>query len=452
MSSILWKQVLDTLEATTSRPNFITWIKPTDLLELKNNLARISIPNHYAKSWIEKNATKQLLLALQQHHPEIENIELVLVEPEPKKDYTELPLLSNQLEVEQSETEGVAKKNVEVPSFNSRYTFENFIVGNNNRLAFAASQAVAEKLGQAYNPLFIYGGVGLGKTHLMHAIGNRVLESSPKKKIIYISCETFTGEFINALQTKTITEFKRKYRTADVLLIDDIQFLANKEGTQEEFFHTFNILHQANRQIVLTSDRVPKEMTELEDRLISRFGWGMIADIQSPNFETRTAILQSKAEEKGITIPQEVLEYIANTITSNVRELEGSLIKLHTASLVEGEEITREFAQRVLKDLLQQPSGVISSKKVLRVVATYFNLEESDLLGSKRIKELVYPRQLIMYFLRDKLRQSFPQIGEILGGKDHTTIMYGVTKIENQKKKDPTVEKDIKNILNLLYE
>lgn len=452
MSSILWKQVLDTLEATTSRPNFITWIKPTDLLELKNNLARISIPNHYAKSWIEKNATKQLLLALQQHHPEIENIELVLVEPEPKKDYTELPLLSNQLEVEQSETEGVAKKNVEIPSFNSRYTFENFIVGNNNRLAFAASQAVAEKLGQAYNPLFIYGGVGLGKTHLMHAIGNRVLESSPKKKIIYISCETFTGEFINALQTKTITEFKRKYRTADVLLIDDIQFLANKEGTQEEFFHTFNILHQANRQIVLTSDRVPKEMTELEDRLISRFGWGMIADIQSPNFETRTAILQSKAEEKGITIPQEVLEYIANTITSNVRELEGSLIKLHTASLVEGEEITREFAQRVLKDLLQQPSGVISSKKVLRVVATYFNLEESDLLGSKRIKELVYPRQLIMYFLRDKLRQSFPQIGEILGGKDHTTIMYGVTKIENQKKKDPTVEKDIKNILNLLYE
>lgn len=452
MSSILWKQVLDTLEATTSRPNFITWIKPTDLLELKNNLARISIPNHYAKSWIEKNATKQLLLALQQHHPEIENIELVLVEPEPKKDYTELPLLSNQLEVEQSETEGVAKKNVEIPSFNSRYTFENFIVGNNNRLAFAASQAVAEKLGQAYNPLFIYGGVGLGKTHLMHAIGNRVLESSPKKKIIYISCETFTGEFINALQTKTITEFKRKYRTADVLLIDDIQFLANKEGTQEEFFHTFNILHQANRQIVLTSDRVPKEMTELEDRLISRFGWGMIADIQSPNFETRTAILQSKAEEKGITIPQEVLEYIANTITSNVRELEGSLIKLHTASLVEGEEITKEFAQRVLKDLLQQPSGVISSKKVLRVVATYFNLEESDLLGSKRIKELVYPRQLIMYFLRDKLRQSFPQIGEILGGKDHTTIMYGVTKIENQKKKDPTVEKDIKNILNLLYE
>jgi chromosomal replication initiator protein len=452
MSSILWKQVLDTLEATTSRPNFITWIKPTDLIELKNNLARISIPNYYAKSWIEKNATEQLLLALQQHHPEIENIELVLVEPEPKKDYTELPLLSNQLEVEQSETESVVKKNVEVPSFNSRYTFENFIVGNNNRLAFAASQAVAEKLGQAYNPLFIYGGVGLGKTHLMHAIGNRVLESSPKKKIIYISCETFTGEFINALQTKTITEFKRKYRTADVLLIDDIQFLANKEGTQEEFFHTFNILHQANRQIVLTSDRVPKEMTELEDRLISRFGWGMIADIQSPNFETRTAILQSKAEEKGITIPQEVLEYIANTITSNVRELEGSLIKLHTASLVEGEEITKEFAQRVLKDLLQQPSGVISSKKVLRVVATYFSLEESDLLGSKRIKELVYPRQLIMYFLRDKLRQSFPQIGEILGGKDHTTIMYGVTKIENQKKKDPTVEKDIKNILNLLYE
>lgn len=452
MSSILWKQILDTLEAKISRPNFITWVKPTSLIELKDDLARVSITNHYAKSWIEKNAIKQILTALQEYHPEVQEIELVLVENELSDDYTELPLLTNPKPSEELDFEPAVKPSNDPPLFNSRYTFENFIVGNNNRLAFAASQAVAEKLGQAYNPLFIYGGVGLGKTHLMHAIGNKVLEGAPKKKIIYISCETFTGEFINALQTKTITEFKRKYRTADVLLIDDIQFLANKEGTQEEFFHTFNILHQANRQIVLTSDRVPKEMTELEDRLISRFGWGMIADIQSPNFETRTAILQSKAQEKGITVPQEVLEYIANTITSNVRELEGSLIKLHTAAMVENEEITKEFAARVLKDLLQQPTGSISSKKILRVVATYFNLEESDLLGSKRIKELVYPRQLIMYFLRDKLRQSFPQIGEILGGKDHTTIMYGVTKIENQKKKDPAVEKDIKNILNLLYE
>lgn len=429
-----------------SRPNFITWIKPTTLTEVNGTIARITVKNPYAKTWIERNARQPLLEALRKHHPEIEQVEFVISEDQ--QTYTELPLLAPQQPEETASLSiGSDDSTNEPPQFNVRYTFDNFIIGNNNRLAFAASQAVAEKPGLAYNPLFIYGGVGLGKTHLVHAIGNEILRRTPKKKIVYTSCEVFTSDFISALQTKTINHFKQKYRSIDVLLIDDIQFLANKEGTQEEFFHTFNILHQANRQIVITSDRVPKEMTDLEDRLISRFGWGMIADIQSPNFETRTAILQAKAQEKGIDVPQDVLEHIANTITSNVRELEGSLTKLCTAAMIENEPITKDFAIRILKDLLQHSSPTTtSSKKVIQEVARYFDIEIADVLGKKRTKELVYPRQIIMYLLREVLHHSYPQIGDALGGKDHTTVMHGVNKIIQEKKKNADIENDLRAI------
>ena len=305
---------------------------------------------------------------------------------------------------------------------------------------------MAEKPGKTYNPLFIYGGVGLGKTHLMQAIGNEVSAKLPKKKIIYTSCEAFTTDFINSLQNKKINHFKNKYRTVDILLIDDIQFLANKEGTQEEFFHTFNILHQADRQIVLTSDRVPKEMTELEERLASRLGWGLIADIQTPNFETRVAILQEKVKEKNLEVPVDVLEHIATTITSNVRELEGSLIKLATTAMLEDAIITKDFATRTLKDILKASAPNISSRKIIQIVAEHFSIEISDILGKRRIKELVYPRQLVMYLLRETLNQSYPQIGELLGGKDHTTIMHGVNKIITKKKTDPSIEKDLRSI------
>ena len=450
--SLLWENILSKLEKIVSRPNFSTWLKPTQFIDEKSGLVTIGVSNSYAKTWIEKNCLKDIRRLLKEHYPQLEQVNFIVLEKEAKKPLTDLPLLKERdtspfTEVgEEYEGKTTREKLPNSSQFNPIYTFNSFVVGNNNRLAFAACQAVADKPGHTYNPLFIYGGVGLGKTHLMQAIGNEVNSKHPKKKIIYTSCEMFTTDFINALQNKKINDFKDKYRTADILLVDDIQFLANKEGTQEEFFHTFNILHQANRQIVLTADRMPKEMTELEDRLTSRLGWGLIADIQPPNFETRVAILQKKAKERNLVIPDDVLEYIASTITSNVRELEGSLIKLASTAILEEAEITKEFATRTLKDLLKSTSPNISSRKVIKIVADYFSIEPSDILGKRRIKELVYPRQLVMYLLREELNQSYPQIGELLGGKDHTTIMHGVNKIMTNKKSDYSIEKDLRNI------
>ncbi|MEX1052002.1 MAG: chromosomal replication initiator protein DnaA, partial [Patescibacteria group bacterium] len=446
--SLIWSEILTELEKSVSRPNFVTWLKPTKLLGEQAGLIKIGVPNPYTTTWIEKNCLKEIKQALLEHYPTMESLQFVVLEKETTKSLDGLPLLE---ETDPSQTDNessgeAAPSTSKPPPFNKSYNFENFIVGNNNRLAFAACQAVAEKPGEAYNPLFIYGGVGLGKTHLMQAIGNGVRQRWPKKNIVYTSCEAFTTDFVSAIQEKRINEFKNKYRKADVLLIDDIQFLANKEGTQEEFFHTFNILHQDNRQIVLTSDRIPKEMTELEDRLISRLGWGLIADIQAPNFENRVAILQAKAKEKNITVPADVLEYIASTITSNVRELEGSLIKLATAAMLDDMPITKEFTARTLKDILKAAAPNISGRKVVAVVADYFSVEPADILGTRRTKELVYPRQIVMYILREQLGQSFPRIGEFLGGKDHTTVMHGVNKISALKKTETAVEKDIQTI------
>ncbi len=442
MSDIFWKKVLSDLEVSVSRPNFVTWLKPTNFVENRNGLIIIAVPNPYAKNWLEKNIVKDLKRICKEEFDDFEDIRFEVMHKEAANAYDELPILK---QVEEEEKEIEAEEGVP-NSFHSRYTFDTFVVGNNNRLAFAAAQVVADKPGEAYNPLFLYGGVGLGKTHLMHAIANEVLRKAPKKKIIYTSCETFTSEFIDALKTNTMTAFKKKYRTADMFLVDDIQFLSNKEGTQEEFFHTFNMLHQNNRQIVVTSDRVPKEINDLEDRLTSRFGWGMIADIQAPNFENRMAILQSKAQERGIEVPVEALEYIAQTITSNVRELEGSLIKLMAAAEVEGETITREYAKRTLKDLIKTNGSVVTTKQIIGKVAEYFSVEVNDIMGKSRVKELVYPRQVVMYLLRNRLGHTLPQIGDEMGGKDHTTVMHSVEKITKARKVDSSVENDLQVI------
>ena len=281
-------------------------------------------------------------------------------------------------------------------------------------------------------------------------MANKITLNSPKKKSAYVSCETFASEFIEALQNKAINEFKRKYRSVDVFLVDDIQFLANKEGTQEEFFHTFNTLHQANRQIVMTADRMPKEIGDLEERLISRIGWGMVADIQTPNFENRVAILQAKAKQMNFNAPPEVLEYIANTITNNIRELEGSLTKLATTATVEDCPVTVELAKVVMKDLARPNTRNLTTKKVIRVVTEQFGIDAIDLLGKKRVQELVYPRQIVMYILRHTLGHSYPQIGDELGGKDHTTIMHGVEKIERLLKTDNQVERDVRDVSRTL--
>ncbi len=448
-----WGRVLAALEPSVTRPNYITWLKPTRLVEARDGLVVVAVPNPYAKNWIEKNILKDIRKYLAAEVGPVEQVSLVIAEKEDKRPWGELPLLQNTDEYSATAVPVIENTDAEPGErqFNNHYTFENFIVGNNNRLAFAASQVVAEKPGEAYNPLFLYGGVGLGKTHLMQAIGNEIATRYPKKKIIYTSCEIFTGEFIEALQNKTINAFKRKYRSTDVFLIDDIQFLVNKEGTQEEFFHTFNILHQANRQIVITSDRTPKEITRLEDRLTSRLGWGMVADIQAPNIETRTAILQAKAKEKGMEISHEVLDYVASAITSNVRELEGSLVKLIGTAQSEKAEITKEYAKKVLKDLASShiSNKKVTTKQLLKAVAQHFNLEVSDLLGKKRLQEVVYPRHLVMYLLHKNLNHSFPQIGDELH-KDHTTIMHGVRKIEEQLKTNQEIEADLRAIEEVL--
>ena len=451
MKEKIWKEVLSTLEKEVSRPIFATWLKPTKIADDQTNEIIISVTNPYAKDWLEKNILDKTLIILKKYYPNVESVSVVISKPE-QKTLDDLPLWETDSHGVQEEPENKPNYDKKDNPFNPKYTFDTFVVGNNNRLAFAAAQSVAEKPGKGYNPLFIYGGVGLGKTHIMQAIGNSIYQQNPNKNIAYISCETFTSEFINALQTKTINEFKKKYRSIDVFLVDDIQFLSNKEGTQEEFFHTFNSLHQTDRQIVMTSDRVPKEIPQLEDRLKTRFGWGMIADIQAPNFETRMAILQEKAKEKQLNIPDDVIEHIAQTITSNVRELEGSLIKLAAASELERQPITLEFAIRALKDLLGQGDEIKASpKKIITSVCEYFNIEAPDILGTKRIKELVYPRQLVMLIMRDYLKMSYPQIGDQLGGKDHTTIMHGVNKIETLLKTNQQVETDLRSIKKLLH-
>lgn len=445
MTHPIWEDIQKTLEPSLSRPNYMTWLKPTDLVEDAPGQLSIIVPNPYGKSWLESNLIDEIQSQLAKHFSTIDHLRIV-VSKKGTGTFDDLPILQNISVQEDDLVESAPKSAPKVNPFNPKYTFESFIIGNNNRLAFAASQAVADKPGEAYNPLFIYGGVGLGKTHLMQAIGNQILLESPKKKIAYISCETFASEFIEALQNKAINEFKKKYRSVDVFLVDDIQFLANKEGTQEEFFHTFNTLHQSNRQIVMTSDRMPKEISALEDRLVSRIGWGMIADIQSPNFETRVAILQAKADQVGFKVGRDVLEYIASNITENVRELEGSLTKLSTSAKVEGRAADLSLARVVLKDLSTKKQHQYTSKKVLKTVAEYFSLEIGDLLGKGRKKELVYPRQIVMYLLRDLMSHSYPQIGDELGGKDHTTIMHGVSKITEMLKNDTQIESDIRSI------
>jgi len=453
MPSAVWKDIQVSLEARYSRPNFVTWIKPARLTEEGDGLLTITVPNEYAKSWVERHALKDIRELLTPHYPIINDLRVV-VAASAKASTDELPLLEASAEPEPARAdEPIEATTKERPPrlFNPHYTFETFIVGNNNRLAFAAAQVVAEKPGDAYNPLFIYGGVGLGKTHLMQAVGNEILRRDPSKKIAYVSCETFTSEFIQALQSKNIESFKNKYRSRDVFLVDDVQFLSNKEGTQEEFFHTFNILHQANRQIVLTSDRPPKEIPNLEERLSSRFGWGMIADIQTPNFETRMAIIQEKVRERGVALPPDVLEYIASNVTSNVRELEGSLTKLLAAAQIEKLPISVEYAQATLKDLTGRGKAGLTAKKIIKTTADHFQIEILDLLGKKRIQELVYPRQLAMYLMRERLHHSYPQIGETFGGKDHTTVMHAVEKITKLKRADARVEKDLSAITQELY-
>ncbi|SUY54196.1 chromosome replication initiator DnaA [Clostridium tetani] len=330
---------------------------------------------------------------------------------------------------------------------NPKYTFDSFVIGNSNRFAHAASLAVAEAPAKAYNPLFIYGGVGLGKTHLMHAIGHYILQNNSNVKVVYVSSEKFTNELINSIKDDKNEEFRNKYRNVDVLLIDDIQFIAGKERTQEEFFHTFNALHEANKQIILSSDRPPKEIPTLEDRLRSRFEWGLIADIQAPDFETRMAILKKKADVEHLNIPNEVMVYIATKIKSNIRELEGALIRIVAFSSLTNKEISVDLASEALKDIISsKESNQVTIELIQDIVSSYFNLRVEDFKSSRRTRNVAFPRQIAMYLCRKLTDNSLPKIGEEFGGRDHTTVIHGYEKISTALKKDESLQKTVNEL------
>ena len=440
----LWNQVLSQVEQKISKPSFETWLKSTKLLTYRGQTITIAAPNSFARDWLETHYIHLVAGILTELTGEDLLIKFV-VQNDDDDDDIELPPPVTLPKIEE---------NYDIASgmLNPKYTFDTFVIGSGNRFAHAASLAVAEAPAKAYNPFFIYGGVGLGKTHLMHAIGHYVLEHNPKAKVVYLSSEKFTNEFINSIRDNKAIEFRNKYRNVDVLLIDDIQFLAGKESTQEEFFHTFNTLHEESKQIVISSDRPPKEIPTLEDRLRSRFEWGLITDIAPPDLETRIAILRKKAkDEKLEDIPNEVMLYIANQIDSNIRELEGALIRVVAYSSLVSREISIELAAEALKDIMPNSKPrVVTILDIQNAVGEHYQVRLEDFAAKKRTKTIAYPRQIAMYLSRELTEYSLPKIGEEFGGRDHTTVIHAHEKISALLKNDKQLKQDIKQIRAML--
>ena len=455
----IWRTALGELEVALSKPSFITWFRDTCILAVDEPGITIGVPNSFALEWLSNKYQLQILDVLKRLLPEYTLKEIVFKVAQPSQGLKPIRLAAtgtkqrestDQVQVDQEITILASDQGRGDGVLNPAYLFESFIVGTNSRLAHAASLAVASEPGKRHNPLFIYGGVGLGKTHLVHAIGNDIAARFPKKRILYASCERFANEFIQAIQTKRMEAFKERYRTVDVLLIDDIQFLAGKEGTQEEFFHTFNALHQTSRQIVLTSDRMPQAIPELEDRLSSRFVWGMVTDIKSPDVETRAAILKQKCLDRNMVLPEDVISLLARTFQNNIRELEGGLNQVIAYCELERIEPTLPVIAQLLRN--QQPlrRTTLSLEQILGVVGGYYQVDSNDLLGPRRNKEFVHPRQVAMYLLRHELNFSFPKIGRELN-KDHTTVMHGVEKLERELPKNSLLQHELTTLKDHLY-
>ena len=430
----IWEKTLNVIKVELTEVSFNTWLKAIQPVSMRENLITFSVPDDFTKGILEARYSKLIKNALKQVTSEYYDIRLIVPTEE---NFTSI--MAERSEINQSE-ESVNS------SLNPKYTFETFVIGNSNRLAHAASVAVAESPAKAYNPLFIYGGVGLGKTHLMHAIGHYILKQNMRSKVVYISSETFTNELINSIRDDRNNEFRSKYRNVDVLLIDDIQFIAGKESTQEEFFHTFNSLYEANKQIIISSDRPPKEIRTLEERLRSRFEQGLIADIQPPDLETRIAILRKKAKSENLSISDDVMLLIAKKIHSNIRELEGALIRVVAYSSLTNGEINEELANEALKDILSnsKPKKVTPSA-IKDVVGNYYNIKIEDFNAKKRNKSVVLPRQIAMFLCRELTDLSLPRIGEEFG-RDHTTIMHAYEKISS----DIKIDTQLKSVLEEL--
>jgi chromosomal replication initiator protein len=454
----LWQATLGELELLISKANFSTWLKETFISEIDQGRVVVGVPNLFTKGWLETKYHQNILKALENITGQpvtevtyrVESARGRTTSTKPKNSATQLTSASAPASAgEAPRVDAVTKGG---SNLNPGYTFDTFIVGKGNELARAAAMAVADRPGQVYNPLFIYGGVGLGKTHLMQAVGHKILEKDPKKKVLYVTSEQFTNEFIQAIQKGNGESFKRAYRNIDALLVDDIQFLTGKEGTQEEFFHTFNALHQSKKQVIITSDRPPKSIPAIEHRLISRFEWGMVADIAQPDLETRRAILEAKCDEKSYKLPIDVLNYIATHVQSNVRELEGALNRIMANAQLKNEAVTVETVKRLLASLTNQPRrGGLTPKQVVQVVASFFDIRMEDLLGTSRKKELVVPRQISMYLIREEIKASFPAIGQELGGRDHTTAMHACLKIAQELETSEKIRQDVALIRQRLY-
>lgn len=447
----VWGSVLGELEIVLSQANFQTWLKGTELADMDTNKAVVYVPNIFTRQWIQDKYHQQILDAINKVEPNI-----TLVEYTTRKTTSESNKESDssiKMPLQKAAAKYAPQTQSSIDSYNEfrpngRYKFDNFITGSSNKLAFSAAQLVSEKPGEMYNPLFLYGPAGVGKTHLLWAISNFIHESQPDCKILYCTSEEFINSFLSAIRKGE--KFTDKYRRVDVLLIDDMQFIAGKEKTQEEFFHTFNALHQHNKQIVLCSDRPPKEIPTLEERLRSRFEWGMVADIQPPDFETRVAILMNKASSHSIELGMDVAEFIATHIDNNIRELEGALTKVIAHSRIHDNVIDLATAQEVLGMYISKQQVKLNPKLVLQKTADYYDISYNDIIGTKRSREVVVPRQVAMFIMREELGMSFPRIAKSLGGKDHTTIMHGVNKINTQLAKDGNMSKDVQSIKKIL--
>ena len=440
MNANIWEQILARVEAKTNRHTFYTWFKPTSLVRDGGNSITVRVPNNLYKDWLIKHYTGVLNEALSELRPDA----AVVFLPEGAA----MPVPETAPIVQPPVDEAVPAEDGPEASdgLTPRYTFDTFIVGPSNQFAHAACRAVAEAPSRSYNPLFIYGGVGLGKTHLMHAIGQYVLEHDPGMKLTYISSERFMNEMINAVRYDRILDFRERYRSVDILLVDDIQFVSGREGTQTEFFHTFNALYDAQKQIVISSDRPPKDIANLEERLRSRFEWGLIADIQSPDIETKIAILKRKAEADAVLLPDNVAMFVAGK-RENIRELEGSLTRLIAYASLTGQEISMELAQEVLRGGGEPDERAITIDRIQKFIADYFQLKVADLKSRNNSKSVAMPRQIAMYLCKQLTKASLPEIGRSFGGKHHSTVIHSINKVEEMRKQDAEFHSQISTFL-----
>jgi chromosomal replication initiator protein len=447
----VWRAALGELQVSLSPANFETWLRDTHLVDVDDSRFRIAVPNGFAKDWLDtryRSLISQTLARVVGYSVQVEFV----VTPVAEAQAQVTTIASQPVRVEPTRVGAPEGAAAGATNLNARYTFSNFIVGSANRLAHAASLSVAERPGHAYNPLFLYGGVGLGKTHLMHAIGNAVAAKFPRKRVAYATSEKFTNEFITSIQQGKIDEFRARYRRIDLLLIDDIQFIADKERTQEEFFHTFNAIHEDGKQIVLSSDRPPKAILTLEERLRSRFEWGLIADLTAPDLETRIAILRAKAEEQGTPITSDVIEFIARKVVSNIRELEGALNRIVAYASMGAMPITIELAQAVLSTVLYNPKKrQVTPERIAKAVSDYYGVGMEQLQGQKREKSIVVPRQIAMYLMREETDVSLLRIGAELGGRDHSTVLHACDKINREIQVNDEMRREVAAVRELIY-